>query len=272
MTGQPRRRAIVAILRRDIEVVRANRAVMIPLAVLPLIFVVLFPVFGGLLAWVDVPAGDLQRLLRSVPTPVFDGLPPSSGLRLAVALLGYFIPPLTLVLPLLVVMVLATDAVAGERERGTLEGLLLAPVSDRDLLIAKLAGAWLPALAVGVVTSLVYAIICDLMLWPALDGPLLPRPTWLVLSFVVGPALSAAALALAVLISARSRTVQGAQQIAGVAVLPLVFLVVGQFSGLLFLGVWQLLVVAGVLCLVTATLVVVGARALSRDRLGPRLR
>ncbi|WP_020573815.1 ABC transporter permease subunit [Actinopolymorpha alba] len=265
-------RAIRAIVRRDLSIVRTNRAVLVPLAVLPLVFAVVFPTLGGLIARVDVPDGDLQRLLRTVQGWVFDGLPDGSGVQLAALLLGYLLPPLTLVIPLIVVMVLATDSVAGERERGTLEGLLLAPVSDRDLLVAKLLGALLPAVAINLGCALIYLTITDIAMWPVLGRPLLPHATWLVLVLVVAPSVSAAALALAVFVSARARSVQGAQQIASVTVLPLVFLVVGQFSGLLFLGPWQLVGVAAVLWVVTGGLVWLGSRSLRRDRLGPRLR
>jgi ABC-2 type transport system permease protein len=53
----------------------------------------------------------------------------------------------------LVTMVVSADAVSGERERGTLETLLLTPVSRRQLLAGKLLGAltlWTAALLVTV--------------------------------------------------------------------------------------------------------------------------
>jgi ABC-2 type transport system permease protein len=48
----------------------------------------------------------------------------------------------------LVTLVVSADAISGERERGTLETLLLAPVSRRGIVVAKLVGAlslWLAA-------------------------------------------------------------------------------------------------------------------------------
>lgn len=265
-------RAIRAIIRRDLGVARTNRAVMAPLVVLPTVFVVILPVFASLIARVEVPRENLDVLLRIVPAGVLDQLPGDSGSQLASALLGYLLPPLTLVVPVVVVMVLATDAVAGERERGTLEGLLLAPMSDRDLLVAKLAGPFLAALAVGLTEAIVYATVVNATMWPVVGGPLLPNRTWLLLVCWLGPALCAAGLALAVLVSALSRTVQGAQQIAGIAVLPLIFMIAGQFSGLLFLGPWLLLAVGACLWALCAALALLGARALRRDRIGPRLR
>jgi ABC-2 type transport system permease protein len=53
----------------------------------------------------------------------------------------------------LLAMVLAADSLSGERERGTLESLLLAPVSRRGLVAGKLLAAlslWLATLALAV--------------------------------------------------------------------------------------------------------------------------
>ena len=62
--------------------------------------------------------------------------------------LGYLLSPLLLVIPLMVSAVLAADAFAGEKERRTLEGLLLLPIADRDLFLAKVLSAYLPALVI----------------------------------------------------------------------------------------------------------------------------
>lgn len=264
-------RAIWAVVRRDLRVVRGSRAVMGPLLIMPAMFVVVFPFLASLVARVVVPPGDLAEVTQAAPPELMDGLPGPAGATVAAFFLIYLLPPFTLIVPLVAVMVLATDAIAGERERGTLEALLLAPMTDRELLIAKLGSALLPALAISGGGQAVYLLITDAMMWPYAHGPLLPTLHWALIAFWLGPALSAAALALAVLISARTRTVQGAQQIAGLAVLPTVALVVGQFTGLLFLSTWLSLVVGAVLLAVAAILVRLGTRALTRDRLGPRL-
>lgn len=277
-----RRRRVLAVVRRDLTVLRGNRAVLIPLLVMSGLFVVLLPLSVGLLARLDDPSArtaseagvhgtELSDLLEGVPAWVFADLPGTPAAELSAVLLGYLIPPVVLIVPLLFALVIATDAIVGERERGTLEGLLLAPLSDRELVVAKLAGALLPALTAGIGGSVIYAVITDVLLWPYLDGPLLPNPTWLLVVLWVGPAMVTAALGLAVGVSARVRTTQGAQQISGLAVLPTVFLAMGQLSGLLFLSPALLIGVgAGLWCL-AALFVLAGSRALARDRLSSRL-
>ena len=62
--------------------------------------------------------------------------------------LGYLLSPLLLVIPLMVSAVLAADAFAGEKERRTLEVVLHLPITDRDLFLAKVLTALLPAVAI----------------------------------------------------------------------------------------------------------------------------
>ena len=53
----------------------------------------------------------------------------------------------------LAALVVSADAISGERERGTLEAILVTPVSRRDIVIGKMAAAttmWISTLAVAV--------------------------------------------------------------------------------------------------------------------------
>ena len=74
---------------------------------------------------------------------------------------GYLLAPLFLIVPLMVSAVLAADAFAGEKERRTLEALLHLPISDRDLFLAKLLGAFLPAMAVSWIGFLAFAVVAN---------------------------------------------------------------------------------------------------------------
>src|SRR5690606_13395110 len=130
--------------------------------------------------------------------------------------------PMLLLVPLMTASVIAADSIAGERERRTLEGLLLTPLSDRELLAAKLLGAWLPAVVIGIGGGVAYAVVADLAALGAVDGLLFPNVLWLLLVFWVGPAMAAVGLGLTVVVSARVTTVQEAFQVAGLVVLPVV--------------------------------------------------
>lgn len=95
----------------------------------------------------------------------------------------------------LVTLVVAADAISGERERGTLESLLLTPVSRRAIVIGKMAAAlslWLATFVVSVP-----------YLWVLGRGVSLVGLA-LLLGLLVGTLLAVALVALGLLISALS--------------------------------------------------------------------
>lgn len=97
----------------------------------------------------------------------------------------------------LAAMVISADAISGERERGTLEALLLAPISGRDLVVGKLVAAttmWVAALVVATPYVIVMA-----------DGPGLVFDA--IAALLVAGGLTAAALtALGMSISSWARS------------------------------------------------------------------
>lgn len=266
------RRAVLAVIRRDLAIVSRSRAVMLPLLILPVVFLVLLPAaIAGVVTRMPMVLPDEAGILNRLPADVVAGLPEHAGARVAVVAVTLLLPPLTMIVPLMVAQVIATDAIAGERERGTLEGLLLTPLSDRELLAAKLLTALLPALAVEVGGAFLYTVVVDVILWPYTHVLVLPTAGWLALVLWLGPAVAAAGLGIAVLVSARASSVQGASQISGVAVLPVIFLALGQVTGLLFVGAGLVLVVGIFFWALAALFAYLSTRVLRRERLGTRL-
>lgn len=259
------RGAVLAIARRDLRVVRRNTGVVAPMLIVPVVLVLVTALATYLISRSGSALDDMGPILQAIPAGMLgdDSLP--LELRLAVIMATYVVPPVLVIVPLLVASILATDSVAGERERGTIEGLLLTPVSERDVLIGKLCGALVPALVLGVLTHLAYAAIVDVLLWTRLDGPVLPTVPWMVTVLWFGPAFTTAALGAIVLVSARAHTVQSAYQLSGLCVLPLVLLTIGQASGIVLLQWWIGLLAGAVLWAVAVLLMSLGGRALRRE-------
>lgn len=271
-------RGVAAVMRRDLSVAMRTSSVSVPLLLVPFLLLVVLPaivgIAGSVAASVDVPMvdGALADLLTRLPADVASTLPgESAGTRAAAATLLYLMAPLYLVVPLVVALVLAADSIAGERERGTLESLLLSPLTDREILAAKLLGAWLPAAVVGVGGAVLYGAVVDVTLGVAVGQAIFPNVPWVLLAFWVGPALSAAALTVGVIVSARARTAQGAQQIGSIFVLSLVVLFAGQATGLLLLSPITLAVLGALLWSIAVLLVAGGSTWLRRGRLAERL-
>src|SRR5690606_16747904 len=129
---------------------------------------------------------------------------------------------------------ISADSFAGEKERGTLESLLFSPVSVGDLFLAKVLASFLPATALAWGTFLLTALTITGVAWPAVGRVVFPPPNWLRLLLLVIPLLALATVFVNVFVSARVATFQAAYQRGGVVVLPVLVLVAGNVTGLLF--------------------------------------
>jgi ABC-2 type transport system permease protein len=267
------RRGVVAVVRRDLSVAMGSKAVVLPAVIVPLILLVLLPGLAGVAAsWIDAATiGDLQVLLEALPASAVAGMSPDPGLLAAELVVVYMLAPMVLLVPVMFAAVIAADGMAGETERGTLEGLLLTPLTDREIVTAKLLAAWVPATVVGLIGGVVYAVVANLAVGTQVGRLVLPTTEFTVMVLWVGPTFAAASLAAVSLVSVRVKTTQEAFQLGGVVVLPVIALLVSQATGALLLSVW-LLVGAGLVALaIAAALLAFGARSLSRTRMGERL-
>ena len=215
------RRAMWAIARRDMMVVRRSRAMMAPLIVVPLMLLVVLP--AGLLLAPSLGAADpraaegLQQLLAGLPPSVraqFDGRPPAQVWMLLVHTQLW--PPLFLLVPFIVANVIAADSFAGERERHTLESLLYTPPDDATLFAGKLLAAGLPGVLASLLGFVLYVAVV-MVIGRATAGWTPPiGAASLVLVAWVGPAFAAIGLAGMVLVSLRVARTQDAVQLGGV--------------------------------------------------------
>lgn len=260
-----------AIITKDLLAVRRSKAVVIPMLAVPTLLMILLPFGVGMAARAQGNA-DVDRLLDSMPGDLAEpilSLPQHE--QLVVLINGYLLAPLFLIVPLMVSAVLAADAFAGEKERKTLESLLHLPIAERDLFLAKLLSAFIPALAVSWIGFLCFCVVANGVAWPVMHRIFVPTRLWLVMIFWVGPAVATLGLAVMVRVSARTKTSQEANQLGGAVILPLIFLSVGQSSGLLLVSMPVAIAIGAAVWVVALWLVRGGARRFTRDELAARV-
>jgi ABC-type Na+ efflux pump permease subunit len=260
-----------AIIAKDVTAVRRSKAVVIPMLAVPALLMIVMPLGIGT-ATKSTSRANISEVLENVPgdiaRPILD-LPADE--QLLVLVLGYLLAPLFLIVPLMVSAVLAADAFAGEKERRTLEALLHLPVSDRELFYAKLLTAFIPAMVISWVGFACFALVANAVAWPVLHRIFVPTPLWLVMILWIAPAVAALGLGVMVRVSARARTSQEANQLGGAVILPLIFLAVGQSSGLLLAPIGVSVIAGFVLWIVALILIRGGARRFTRDLLAARV-
>ena len=124
-----------------------------------------------------------------------------------------------------------------------------------------------PALAVSWIGFLLFALVSNVVAWPVMHRIFVPTRLWLVMILWVAPAVAALGLGVMVRVSARARTAQEANQLGGAVILPLIFLAMGQATGLLLVDLWTAVAIGAGVWLVAVWLIGRGARRFTRDAL-----
>ncbi len=236
-------RAVLAITYKDLKVITRSKGVMLPLIIVPVIFLVVMPAGAAFMAQAiansSLPnTANTQAMLKQMPPALLAELSGYSDVQKTVVLLiNYMMAPLFLILPLMVASVIAADSFAGEKERKTLEGLLYTPTTDQELFLGKQLSAWIPAVAVAVGGFVIYGIVANVAGWPVMGKLFFPTWTWIILVFWVAPAAAGFALGVMVLVSLRAQTFQEAYQMGSMVVLPVVLLTIGQATGVIYINV-----------------------------------
>ena len=233
----PRARAV---LRKELLEYRRNKLIVFTMAALPVIFLIMTTV-----SIVTLPDEVPEALLDTVLGP---------------ALLFLFIVPV--VIPTTV----AGYSVIGEREQGTLEPVLTTPATDADLLHGKVLAATIPSILLAWLLYVAFVLVLAGFGPSGVVGRLV-NPAQLTAQGVLVPALAVYAIIVGMLISARSSDIRVAQQLSGLAVLPVIAgIMVANFSATRT-SVGLFLLVAGVIGILDVLGWRLMARMFSRERL-----
>jgi ABC-2 type transport system permease protein len=265
-------RAIQAIIRKDLKVAVQNKGVVLPMIILPLILFVVFPwIMAYAPSWANAAGSSLSNmdeLLARMPAGLLHEL---SGYtfdqQMIVFALVYMLAPMFLIMPLMVSSVLAADSFAGEKERKTLEALLYTPTTDRELFTAKLLGAWTAAIAVALLSFVVYGVMVNAAGWHSIGHIFFPNWMWIALVFWVTPAVAGLGLVVMVFVSVRAQGFQDAYQTGGMVVLPVLLLMVGQISGVMYFSLGVVLLVGLVIWLLDIVLLWFASKSFRRGEL-----
>jgi len=227
------RRRVRAVVRKEMREFRRNRFVVGTMAVLPLIFLI-------------APLVTMFHISATAS---------GAAVRAAVGSLSLFM----LIIPLVIPPVIAAYSVVGERNQGTLEPVLGAPVTAGELLLGKALAAFVPSVVIAYAVYFAAAISIRIGAARVVSSVVWHTPQ-LLAQILFTPLLAAWSIWLGIGISTRASDVRVAQQLATLAGLPLlgftslisfqvirpsVPLAIGLALGLLVVDVGAARVVAG---------------------------
>ncbi|MBW7573258.1 ABC transporter [Caproiciproducens faecalis] len=254
-----------AVVNKDFGEIWNTRMARNTIIIVPLIMVLFLPVMYLLMIFF-IPANQMNGVDQMMQMLPREAAYFSVKQGMFYIMTNVVCPMFFLMIPLMVSSVSAASSFVGEKERGTIQTLLLTPLSIKSIFKAKvLSCVFLSAVATGI-SFLVFA--CVISVGDLLLGmPFFLNWNWLVLVLLLAPGITVFGVIFMVLVSGKSKSYMESIQTSGYIVLPLVLLFVGQFTGLFQLNALILLVIAAVLLVVDFLLWFVSARSFTPEKL-----
>ena len=184
---------IRAVVRKELRDFRRNRAIVTTMAVLPLVFLI-------------APTITLIRIPDSATGTVVTRAVGVTSLLL-------------LIVPVVIPPIITGYSIIGERDQGTLEPVLTTPIRREELLLGKALAAFLPTVAVAYVIYFAFAVSIRLFASATVSGVIWHAPQLLTQILFI-PLLAVWSIWVGIAMSARSRDVRVAQQLATLGSLP----------------------------------------------------
>ena len=263
------RRRVMVLIRKEWRQALRDTSALVPVILFPVFFSIILPGAAvGLIAHSassETRIHGLESFLDLVASVSGAGMGPQQ--LLVTAVITYVFAPLILMIPVIVATAGATAAFVGERERGTLEGLLYGPITVRELFLAKTLASVIPAVLLTWASFLGFSVVANAAAWPVMKGIVFPDVTWTLAVLVLVPLIAFLVISVIVGVSNRARSVQSAQGIAVFFILPLVGMIVSQIAGALLFD-WRVVALLGgvlaVLCVIAYLLM---ARVVEHDEI-----
>ena len=258
-----------AIALKDIHETFSTVQLVFPLVIVPIVVVIGYPtVFLLALRYTPGAVGGLEGFIGSFPASAIPAIPHiTTAGRAAYIGVVYLFAGFFLLVPVMVSTVIAANSFAGEKERRTLEGLLYTPVSDAELVVGKIAAAFLPTIAFTWACYLVYAAVVAWFGIPVVGQLFFPTANWWALMLLLVPAVSLLVISIVVLVSAKARGFQEANAIGGSVILPVIGLAAAQTTGIMVLSVNVVVATAVCFALADAGFLYLIVRAFKRSRI-----
>jgi len=215
----------------------------VPSLVLPVILCGLIPIGFTLalqlLPMAELNLGPIETLLAVYPVP--SGFGPAEAMLFI--MLNYSFLPMFLMVPVMGSVIMASQGLVGEKERKTLETLLYTPLTNTELLVAKVLGPLVLAELLSAAGFVLFflgtnGVWVGFRGWDA--GLIVRDPLWIPVMLLAVPAVNALALGVALLVSLKAKTFMEAQQKGGMIMLPLVALLYLIGGGVVVVNAWVL--------------------------------
>lgn len=242
-----------AIIKKDVKTIMFNKRLFPVLLIVPFMFSVVMPIiFVCMAIFTPESSDDFRQLLSLVTT-----LGPNDDMRQALLdiIINSMLPVFFIIIPIMASSVMAASSFVGEKEKRTLETLLYSPITLKQIFQSKILASLSLSMIVTFSSFIVMVIVLQLTLM-VLNGSNLSIniASWASILILLAPSMSLLAITLIVNGSAKSQTVEESQQRSVFLIIPIILLLIGQFTGILLVNALLLIVLAAVFLVIALLL------------------
>jgi ABC-type Na+ efflux pump permease subunit len=254
-----------AVMKKDLGEIWNTKMARNTLLILPIIMVVFLPIMYLVMIFFVPPEqmNGVDQMLQLLPQEAKSFTMQQSMFYI---MTNVVCPMFFLMIPLMSSTVTAACSFVGEKERSTIQTLLLTPMSLKSIFKAKVLSCTVVSAISTAISFLVFTIIIsigDIML----KMPFFVNWNWLVLVLLLAPAVTVFGVIFMVLVSSRSKNYMESVQTSGYIVLPVILLFVGQFTGLFQLNALIFLFVSAGLIFIDLVLWLLASRSFTSEKL-----
>lgn len=250
--------AVWAIATKDMRSIISNVRIWLPMLIMPFLLGVVAPcMMIVLVGYGNIEEfGSLEIVIDMIDklqgTKLYDQIQSLSTLnqKIIYLMVTYLYTPFFLVIPIMSSSAVAANSFVGEKERKTLESLLLSPVDMQSLFIGKVLSAFLPAMLITIVMFIFFGISVSVLTAPLFTESIFPTVDWIIMIGWVVPVVCLFVILFNVFISAVVRGFQEAYQLGSVVVIPIIVLIISQLFGYFFLSTWRIFIIGFIVFLI----------------------
>jgi len=260
----------IRIFKKDWKTSVRRKEILAIMSIFPVIFTILLPIVMLIGIIVDPNAflssfGDptLLRTILQIPPHYNDAL---AG---AIVVIRMIVLPLFLFIPGMMPIVISSDSFAGEKERKTMEGVLLLPMTKTELILGKVLASFIPTIVISLACFFALGIIVNLMLLSYLNGVILffsDIPIMLV-GLLLAPFWGLLNIQISVIISSRAKDMKSAQSISGALITPVLGIMLIQIFNPAFLTIGTVLLFTSFIALLWLFFIYLSNKLLDPEKL-----
>ncbi|MEM3396529.1 MAG: ABC transporter permease subunit [Thermoplasmata archaeon] len=267
--GKKKARLYAVIFHKDIDELKSNPLITIPLFLLPMVMAVIMPIVtlvpiaGMNLEDYTLDITKIQNASLHSPIPL-ESLTPKQ--LLIVLVLNAFIP-FFMVIPAVIPSVIAAHSFVGEKNARTIEVLLATPITERDLLLGKVLSAFLPSVTASYISFVLFSVTVDFLTYPIFGTYIMPDFFWIVSVGLLTPLISLLSIMSNVLISTKVNDVRAAQQLGSLVVVPVIVVFVLSATRILEVNLFFLYIFAGIVASLDFIIGFVAVKTFKREKM-----